>query len=146
MISKEIVSLVVDEIYALCQKGQCTTAEISRRCKVSVAVVMDVINTLKDMRVLISEGHGRGHKYIWHVGKSKPNTFMLDEVYKRYAHAKDSKRKNNRVVSKKSSSIDSALIALAKAGFTGVISRVVKADGFRKVTETIDLSKIELGE
>lgn len=139
--------LVVDALYhnserkKFEQKGM---RQIAEDCNVSVPVVQKVKSILVDMKLLIVEGERRSQECIWHPDKSKPNPVMLREVYKVYTKGARSKV----MVSKKRSaptSIDSALQVLVKLGYTGVISKV-KHDGYRTITESIDLSKIELGE
>lgn len=139
--------LVVDALYHNAERKkfeQKGMRQIAKDCDVSVPVVQKVKNILVDMKLLIIEGNRRTQECIWHPDKSKPNPAMLREVYKTYIKGAGSKVmvKQKRFAP---TSLDSALQALVKLGYTGVISKV-KHDGYRTITESIDLSKIELGE
>lgn len=139
--------LVVDALYHNYERKkfeQKSMRQIASDCEVSIAVVQKIKNILVDMKLIIVEGERRSQECIWHPDKCCPNPAMLRGVYKEYT--KDAKSKV--MVSHKraaSPSLDSALRTLVKLGYTGVVQKV-KYDGYRTITESIDLSKIELGE
>lgn len=139
--------IVVDALYhnVIRKKyEQKSLRQIATDCEVSVAVVQKIKGILVDMKMIIVEGERRSQECIWHPDKCCPNPAMLREVYKMYT--KDARSKVT-VKQKRSAStsLESALQALVKLGYIGVISKV-KYDGYRMITESIDLSKIELGE
>lgn len=137
------VGLCVDAIYANYSKSkisQKNTNQLASDCGISVAVVIKIKKILANMKILIIEGERAAQTCSWNPCKCKPNDTLLREVYKIYTSDAKTRVK---VENKKRSSLEGALEVLVKAGWEGIIKKI-KVDGIRTITETIDLSKIEL--
>lgn len=137
------MSLCIDAIYTNYSKSkisQKNTNQLAADCGVSASVLIKIKKLLADMKLLIIEGERVAQVCTWNPCKCKPNETLIREVYK--AYTSDAKTRV-KVENKKRSSLEGALEVLVKAGWEGII-RKTKVDGIRTITETIDLSKIEL--
>lgn len=148
MITMQMCGVIIDSLYRnyeLPKFEQKSLRDLAKHCGVATMTFDKVRRILIDMKLLIVEGRNKGQQTIWHPDKCSPNPAMVTEVYKKYA--KDAKCRIKVSVVKKvaSPSLESSLQALVKLGYTGVISKVNR-DGYKTVTECIDLSKIELGD
>ena len=137
------VGLCVDAIYTNYSKSkisQKNTNQLAADCGVSVASLTKIKKILADMTVLLIEGERAAQTCMWNPCKCGANDTLVREVYKVYTSDVKTRVK---VENKKRSSLEGALEVLIKAGWEGII-RKTKVDGIRTITETIDLSKIEL--
>lgn len=143
-ISPARFNLIVDNIYHNCLRASIdrkSIAQLAKDAEVSVNTISSVRQLLVDSKLLIIEGNCRSQTTIWHPNKSIPNPAMLTKLYESFIHfesrVKVSDRKPGRV------SFESALRTLVQLGYTGVISKS-KRSGWTTITESIDLSKIEV--
>lgn len=137
------VGLCVDAIYTNYSKSkisQKNTNQLAAGCSVSVASLTKIKKILADMTVLLIEGERAAQTCMWNPCKCGANDVLVREVYRIYTSDAKTRVK---VENKKRSSLEGALEVLIKAGWEGII-RKTKVDGIRTITETIDLSKIEL--
>lgn len=145
-ISPARFNVIVDNIYHNCQRNvldRKSIAQLGKDSGVSASMVQKVRQLLIDHKLVIVEGRCRTQIAIWHHDKAQPNPVMLARLYEEFTHfdsrVKVKAQKPGRV------SLESALRALVSLGYTGVISKSKKM-GYTIVTESIDLSKVEVGE
>mgnify|MGYP000098128005 FL=1 len=132
------VGLCVDAIYTNYSKSkisQKNTNQLAAGCSVSVASLTKIKKILADMAILLIEGERAAQTCMWNPCKCGANDVLVREVYRIYTSDAKARVK---VENKKRSSLE----VLIKAGWEGI--RKTKIDGIRTITETIDLSKIEL--
>lgn len=145
-ISTARFNVIVDNIYHNCQRpiiDRKSISQIGIDSGVSATTIQRVRQLLAEKKLLVIEGDRRSQVTIWHPGKSQPNPVMLASLYEEFTNfetrIKVKVQKPGRV------SLESALRALVSLGYTGVISKSKKM-GYTIVTESIDLSKVEVGE
>lgn len=144
-ISPARFNLIVDNIYKNCQRvsfERRSIAQLAKDSGTSVNTVAAVRQLLSDAKLLIIEGNCRSQTTTWHPNKSVPNPAMLTKLYESFIHFESRvKVVNGRKPGKVS--LESALRTLVQLGYTGVISKS-KHSGYSIITESIDLSKIEV--
>lgn len=145
VISLQHCGIMLDVLYCNASKvkfEQKSIRQMALDAGVSVMTLSKVRDILIEQKILIKEGERRQQKVYWHPNKSAPNPAMLQNIYKEFI--KDAKHRV-RVSCEKSQgriSLDKALQALVKLGYTGVITRSINS----YTNESIDLSKIKIGD
>lgn len=145
-ISPARFNLVVDSIFHNCQRvsvDRKSIAQLAKDCSTSINSVIAIRNLLSEEKLLIIEGERRNQTITWHPGKAQPNPTMLTKLYELHTRfngrVKVNERKPGRI------SLELALRTLVQLGYTGVISKS-KHSGYSIITESIDLSKVEVEE